>query len=301
MKPDKILRKPEWLKVRIPNSPEFKQVKGIVEGYGLHTVCREARCPNMAECFHAGTATFLILGDICTRNCRYCHVRHGMPETPDAGEPERLARAAKELGLKYAVVTSVTRDDLPDGGAEIFARTIELFREELPDCGIEVLIPDLQGNEAALNRIAAARPDVINHNIEVVRSLFPGLRPQGSYGRSLELLRRIHERGLESKSGLMIGFGEKQAEIIETLEDLRAAQCRRLTVGQYQQPSFGQVPVQKYYTPAEFDRIGEAALNLGFRSVQSGPLVRSSYRAADFFSGSPESKKRLACAAGRER
>jgi lipoic acid synthetase len=301
MKAAEILRKPEWLKVRLPNSSEFKQVKGIVEGYGLHTVCREARCPNMTECFHAGTATFLILGDICTRNCRYCHVRHGMPEPPDAGEPERLVRAAKALGLKYAVVTSVTRDDLADGGAEIFARTIELFREELPGCGIEVLIPDFQGNEAALNRIAAARPDVINHNIEVVRSLFPSLRPQGSYTRSLELLRRVHEAGIESKSGLMIGFGELHEEILETLRDLRTVDCRSLTVGQYQQPSFDRVPVRKYYTPAEFDRIGEAALDLGFRSVQSGPLVRSSYRAADFFSGSPDSKKTLACAAGTER
>lgn len=296
MIPDVILRKPEWLKVRIPNSAEFKQVKGVVEGYGLHTVCREARCPNMTECFHAGTATFLILGDICTRNCRYCHVHHGTPEAPDEREPERLARAAKELGLKYVVVTSVTRDDLADGGAELFARTIEQLRDKLPDCGIEVLIPDLQGNRAALNRIVAANPDVINHNIEVVRSLFPDLRPWGSYSRSLELLRQVHESGIESKSGLMIGFGENRDEVIETLEDLRAVHCRRLTVGQYQQPSFDQVPVQKYYKPAEFDEIGDTALNLGFRSVQSGPLVRSSYRAADFFSGSAEATERLACA-----
>jgi lipoyl synthase len=247
-----LLRKPEWLKVRIPNTAEFKQVKGILERYGLHTVCREARCPNMTECFHSGTATFLILGDVCTRNCRYCHVRHGAPDAPDQDEPERLARAAKALGLKYVVITSVTRDDLPDGGASIFVRTVELLRTQLPECRVEVLIPDLQGNRKALELITAAGPDVMNHNIEVVPSLFTKLRPQGDYRRSLDLLLWVHEIGLVSKSGLMIGFGENREDIMACLEDLRAVHCNRLTIGQYQQPSFAQVPVVKYYTPAEF-------------------------------------------------
>ncbi len=275
-----MLRKPDWLKVRIPNTPEFHRVKGIVEEHGLHTVCREARCPNMTECFHSGTATFLILGDICTRNCRYCHVRHGIPEAPDEHEPERLARAAKELGLHYVVITSVTRDDLPDGGAEIFFRAVEQLRCAIPECRVEVLIPDLQGNWKALDRIATAQPDVINHNIEVARPLFPDLRPQGDYARSLELLRRIHEKGIETKSGLMIGFGESREGVVEVLRDLRRAHCVRLTIGQYQQPSFSQVPVVKYYTPAEFHGLREIALAMGFGAVESGPLVRSSYRAS---------------------
>ena len=275
-----MLRKPDWLKVRIPNTPEYHRVKGVVEEGRLHTVCREARCPNMTECFHSGTATFLILGKICTRNCRYCHVRHGVPEAPDSCEPERLARAAQALALKYVVVTSVTRDDLPDGGADVFVRTIRQLREILPKCRVEVLIPDLQGNWAALDRIIEAHPDVINHNIEVVRSLFPTLRSQGNYDLSLSLLGKIQERGIESKSGLMVGFGESGEEIIETMRDLRAVQCRRLTIGQYQQPSFDQTPVLKYYAPAEFEEFKATALSMGFQSVESAPLVRSSYRAA---------------------
>ena len=275
-----LLRKPEWLKVRIPSTAEFKQVRGVVERYGLHTVCREARCPNMTECFHSGTATFLILGDICTRNCRYCHVRHGAPDAPDKSEPERLALAVKALGLKYVVITSVTRDDLSDGGASIFVRTVEQLRTQMPECRVEVLIPDLQGNREALELITAVRPDVINHNIEVVPSLFPELRPQGDYRRSLDLLRWIHKSALVSKSGLMVGFGESREDILACLEDLRAVHCNRLTIGQYQQPSFDQVPVLKYYTPAEFAELRDIALRMGFKAVESGPLVRSSYKAA---------------------
>jgi lipoic acid synthetase len=279
----KLLRKPEWLKVRIPNTPEYYRVKAVVEGNGLHTVCREAKCPNMAECFHSGTATFLILGDICTRNCSYCNVRHGIPEIPNPDEPIQLAHAVKELDLNYVVVTSVTRDDLPDGGAGVFVRTIHLLRQEIPGCRVEVLIPDLLGNWSALDTIIESRPDVINHNLEVVRYLFPDLRPEGNYDRSLELLRRVQEGGVESKSGLMVGFGENHEEIINTLKNLHDVRCDRITIGQYQQPSFNHVPVSKYYTPSEFDSLKRIALLLGFRSVESGPLVRSSYHAEDFF------------------
>ncbi len=275
-----FIRKPEWLKVRIPNTPEYHRVRVVLEESGLHTVCREARCPNMTECFHSGTATFLILGDVCTRNCRYCHVQHGTPHAPEADEPERLAEAARELGLRYVVVTSVTRDDLPDGGASVFARTILALRTAIPDCRVEVLIPDLQGRADALQTIIAAGPDVINHNIEVVRALFATLRSQGDYDRSLQLLKRVHDSGIESKSGLMVGFGENRDEILAVLRDLREVNCARLTIGQYQQPSQEQVPVAKYYTPEEFEALKVEALAMGFRSVESGPLVRSSYRAA---------------------
>ena len=281
--PSSILRKPEWLKVRLPHSREFRHVRDILANRHLHTICQEARCPNITECFQEGTATFLILGKICTRNCRYCHVIHDIPPPLDPHEPERLTKAVKALGLKYIVITSVTRDDLPDGGATIFAGSIASLRRQIPDCRVEILIPDFQGNWRALEQVIAAGPDVINHNIEVAPTLYPNLRPQGNYKISLELLRRIKpgtEKKIVSKSGFMVGFGEKREDILRLLEDLVAAKCERLTIGQYQQPTRNHWPVMKYYHPDEFKEIKEMACTMGFRHVESGPLVRSSYHAA---------------------
>jgi lipoic acid synthetase len=272
-------RKPDWLKVKLPSGEEYKRVYGTLARLELHTVCQEAKCPNLTECFHAGTATFLILGDICTRNCRYCNVRHGTPLPLDESEPERLLAAVKNLGLNYIVITSVTRDDLPDGGAHVFARCIELLKKELPTCQVEVLIPDFQGKWDVLEQVIAARSDVINHNMEVTESMFSQLRPQGNYATSLELLRRVGERGAVSKSGFMIGVGEKWDDIVNLMRDLREVDCQRLTIGQYLQPTREHWPVDKYYTPAEFDELKKLGYKMGFNFVESGPLVRSSYHA----------------------
>jgi len=292
---ESTLRKPPWLKVPLPRGPAFAAVDRTLADLGLHTVCREARCPNRGECFSAGTATFLILGDTCTRDCQYCNVRHGIPAPPDPGEPERVAEAAGRLRLRYIVVTSVTRDDLPDGGASHFAACVETLRRTIPGCRVEVLVPDFRGDPASLEVVLAARPDVLNHNVEVVPRLFPALRPQGDYRASLELLRRVSagESAAQgsrpvSKSGLMVGFGETREEITEVLEDLRMADCLRLTVGQYQQPTRDHWPVARWWTPEEFGSIGEEARRLGFRHVAAGPLVRSSYRAAQAVPGTDE-------------
>ena len=278
------MRKPHWLKVPLPNTREFIEMRGLLGRLNLHSVCQEARCPNMGECFHSGTAPFLILGEICTRNCRYCNVRHGQPAPVDASEPGRLVEAVKALGLRYIVITSVTRDDLTDGGAAMFARCVELLRKELPDCRVEVLIPDLQGNWEALERILEAGPHVLNHNVEVVPRLFADLRPQGRYALSLELLRRAASKPGRAitKSGFMVGLGEEREEILALLDDLRAASCSSLTIGQYLQPSTAHWPVERFYTPEEFGELGREALRMGFRSVVSGPLVRSSYHAAEY-------------------
>jgi len=273
-------RKPDWLKVKIPASAEFYSVREILEKHGLNTVCKEARCPNIAECFQAKTATFMILGDICTRNCRYCNVRHGQPAATDADEPLRVAKAAQELGLKYIVVTSVTRDDLGDGGAEIFSETVAALRREIPGCRIEVLIPDLKGDARALKKIIDAGPDVINHNIEVVERLYRTIRPEGGFELSLNVLNQVHVSGIITKSGFMVGFGESWADIVQLMKKLAAAGCRIITIGQYQQPTSSHWPVEKYYSPEEFQQLKETALSLGFSKVESGPLVRSSYRAA---------------------
>lgn len=278
-----IKRKPEWLKVKLPASREFKHVKGILSHFHLHSICQEAHCPNVAECFHSGTATFLILGNICTRNCRYCNVEHGTPERVDVSEPERLAQAVRELGLQYVVITSVTRDDLPDGGAGIFAQCVETLYQEVPGCKVEVLIPDLQGNWDALGYIIEARPRVINHNMEVVFTLFKDMRPQGNYQASLELLRRVYrysERNIITKSGFMVGLGESWNDIMGLLHDLASVYCERVTVGQYQQPTRNHWPVMKYYHPDEFEVIKRMAYEMGLKHVESGPLVRSSYHAA---------------------
>jgi len=284
-------RKPPWLKRRLPTDSSFQEVRGLIEKGRLHTVCQEAKCPNIWECYAHQTATFLIMGSRCTRNCRFCSVTPGPPEPLDPQEPARVAEAAARMGLRYAVVTSVTRDDLPDGGAAHFAATIRELRRLIPGTRVEVLIPDFQGDESALLTVLAARPDVLNHNIESVPRLYPQVRPQADYLRSLALLKRAREfdSGIATKSGLMLGLGEEAQEVRRTLQDLRAADCRILTLGQYLQPSPEHLPVIRYVTPAEFEDWRTSALQMGFAEVASGPFVRSSYHARENFE---EAKKR---------
>ena len=275
-----ILRKPSWLKVRPPYSNECSSIKSTLAELQLHTVCQEAACPNIAECFADGTATFLIMGNICTRDCLYCNVEHGKPLSLAENEIDHLIAAVKKMELKYIVITSVTRDDLPDGGAQIFSQCISKLREALPACKIEVLIPDFQGNQASLEKVMSANPDVINHNMEVVKSLFPRLRSQGNYDVSLELLRKIAASSVISKSGFMVGFGESSEDILQLIDDLASVSCARLTIGQYQQPTLKHWPVAKYYHPEEFAEFKKIAYQKGFKYVEAGPLVRSSYHAA---------------------
>jgi len=273
--------KPEWLKVRAPGSENYLRLKGLMRGLGLHTVCEEANCPNIGECWHHGTATFMILGDTCTRSCGYCNVVHGTPNAPDAGEPVKVASAIHALGLSYVVVTSVDRDDLPDFGAAHFAQTIRETRARIPACRLEVLIPDFQGDEAALRIVLDARPDVLNHNIETVPRLYRTARPGGRYPRALDVLRRSREIApdIPTKSGLMVGLGEEWDEVVATLTDLRSVGCQIVTIGQYLRPSIANLPMIRYYTPDEFAELKRIALTLGFGHVESGPLVRSSYHA----------------------
>lgn len=275
-----ILRKPDWLKVRPPYSNECRNIKSTLAGLQLHTVCQEAACPNMAECFTSGTATFLIMGNVCTRNCLYCNVEHGMTAPVDDHEINHLIDAVRKMKLEYVVITSVTRDDLPDGGAQVFADCIAGLRNEIPSCKVEVLIPDFQGNSTALENVIAAKPDVINHNMEVVNPMFAKLRPQGNYDVSLKLLKEISSSSVISKSGFMIGFGESREDILRLIDDLAAASCARLTIGQYQQPTLKHWPVAKYYHPDEFAEFKEIAYQKDFQYVEAGPLVRSSYHAA---------------------
>jgi len=276
----RLLRKPPWLKVRPPYADSCRQIRSTLSDLQLHTVCQEAACPNMAECFASGTATFLILGNICTRQCFYCNVSHGVPAPVDENEIEHLISATKKLNLNYVVITSVTRDDLPDGGAQVFADCITQLHQAAPDCKIEVLIPDFRGNARALEKVIAAKPDVMNHNMEVVETLFGELRPQGNYHASLKLLSRVAETLVISKSGFMVGFGEGKEDVLRLMDDLAAASCTRLTIGQYQQPTRKHWPVAKYYHPDEFAAFKEIAYSKGFQYVESGPLVRSSYHAA---------------------
>jgi lipoic acid synthetase len=275
------LPKPEWLKVRAPGSPNYLRLKSLMRDLHLHTVCEDARCPNIGECWNHGTATFMILGDVCTRACAYCAVAHGRPGAIDAGEPARVADAIQILNLNYVVVTSVDRDDLPDGGASIFADTIRETRARLPGCRIEVLIPDFQGDEQALQRVLDARPDVLNHNTETVPRLYKMARSGGRYGRTLELLGRSrrYAPAIPTKTGLMVGLGEEHDELVATFEDLREVGCGILTIGQYLRPSDQHAPMTRYYHPDEFRELKEIALELGFVHVESGPLVRSSYHA----------------------
>ena len=273
--------KPEWLKVRAPGSPGYLRLKGLMRDLGLHTVCEEANCPNIGECWHHGTATFMILGSTCTRSCGYCNVTHGTPQPPDAQEPIKVASAIHALSLDYVVVTSVDRDDLPDFGASHFARTILETRARIPSCRLEVLIPDFQGDEAALRIVLDAKPDVLNHNIETVPRLYRAARPGGRYPRALDLLRRSSHiaPSIPTKSGLMVGLGEEWDEVIQTLRDLRDAGVRIVTIGQYLRPSPANLPMVRYYTPPEFAELKRIGLELGFGHVESGPLVRSSYHA----------------------
>ena len=273
--------KPEWLKVRAPGSENYQRLKGIMRGLGLNTVCEEANCPNIGECWHHGTATFMILGDTCTRSCGYCNVVHGRPKPPDADEPVKVAAAIEAMGLDYAVITSVDRDDLDDCGAGHFARTIRETRARIPRCRIEVLIPDFKGEEPALRTVLDAGPDVLNHNIETVPRLYRTARPGGKYARALELLdrARTYAPQIPTKSGLMVGLGEEWEEILDTLRDLRTAGVQIVTIGQYLRPSLANLPMTRYYTPSEFAELKRFGMELGFGHVESGPLVRSSYHA----------------------
>jgi lipoic acid synthetase len=273
--------KPEWLKVRAPGSQNYQRLKGLMRDLGLHTVCEEANCPNIGECWHHGTATFMILGDTCTRSCGYCNVLHGTPKPPDVNEPVNVASAIHAMELDYVVITSVDRDDLDDCGASHFARTITETRARLPRCRIEVLIPDFKGDEAALRAVLDARPDILNHNIETVPRLYRTARPGGRYQRALELLDRARTCApdIPTKSGLMVGLGEEWDEVVQTLRDLRTAGCQIVTIGQYLRPSLANLPMTRYYTPSEFAELKRLGLEMGFGHVESGPLVRSSYHA----------------------
>jgi lipoic acid synthetase len=275
--------RPSWLKVRIRASENYDRVNNLIGDLSLHTVCQEARCPNIFECWAEGTATFMILGDVCTRHCGFCAVTKGKPRLVDPEEPRHVGEAVKRLGIRHAVVTSVNRDELPDGGASHFATTIGWIRQLNPGCRVEVLIPDFCGNQQALNTVLDAKPDVLNHNTETVRRLYKRVRPDARYDQSLELLRRAHARKSErpflTKSGLMAGLGETREELFETFRDIRETGCDILTVGQYLSPTPRHIPIEKYYTPEEFNELRSEALSMGFRYVEAGPLVRSSYHA----------------------
>ncbi|MBP1691588.1 MAG: lipoic acid synthetase [Bacteroidetes bacterium] len=280
------VQRPEWLKVRLASGEKYAHVKGLVTGHRLHTVCEEARCPNMGECWNAGTATFMILGDVCTRSCGFCAVKTGRPEYLDRDEPGRVAEAIKTMGVRHAVITSVNRDELDDGGAEIFAETIRKARDLNPDLTVEVLIPDFRGDAGALRTVVDAGPDILNHNTETVPRLYPTVRPQAKYTRSLELLERAKGMGAVTKSGIMVGLGETNDEIIEVMSDLRAVECDILTLGQYLQPTRMHLGVERYVHPDDFRMFKVRGLEMGFRHVESGPLVRSSYHAAAHISAS---------------
>ena len=272
-------RLPPWFKVTIRQGPDYQDIRRIMDTLGLHTICEEARCPNVWECWNNRTATFLILGDICTRRCHYCAVTTGRPLELDREEPLRVAQAVQALGLRHAVITSVNRDELEDGGAAIFAETIRQIRRLTPTCAVEVLIPDFEGNEPALASVLAEKPDILNHNIETVRRLFPSIRPQGKYDRSITLLNRAKRMGARTKSGLIVGMGETAEEVREVMRDLRAVGCDIMTIGQYLQPTKQHLSVTRFYHPDEFATFKAEGLALGFSHVESGPLVRSSYHA----------------------
>ncbi|MBI3356045.1 MAG: lipoyl synthase, partial [Nitrospirae bacterium] len=258
---------------------DYLDIKQTMDRLSLHTICEEARCPNRWECWNARTATFLILGDICTRRCHYCSVETGRPLAVDHEEPLRVAQAVQALGLRHAVITSVNRDELADGGAAIFAETIWQTRRLSPACSIEVLIPDFEGNEAALEMVCTEKPEILNHNIETVRRLFPAIRPQGKYQRSIELLGKAKQLGMTTKSGLILGMGETMDEARDVMRDLRVVHCDIITIGQYLQPTREHLPVARFYDPTEFAVLKEEGIALGFTHVESGPLVRSSYHA----------------------
>ena len=284
-----IKRKPEWLRVKIQGGADSQQVKSLISDLNLHTVCVEANCPNRMECYNRKTATFMILGRHCTRNCAFCNVTNAAPSSVDPNEPANVAEAVKRLGLKYAVITSVTRDDLPDGGASHFAAVGRAIREKVPGVKIEYLIPDLQGNGEALKTVLDSAPDVLNHNVETVQELYSAVRPQADYRQSLELLRRCKEYApnIKTKSGIMLGLGETAEQVTKVLKDLREVGCDLLTIGQYLQPSDQHYQMVEYVKPEVFESLKEEALTLGFESVASAPLVRSSYHADELVNVQP--------------
>jgi lipoic acid synthetase len=278
--PEPAPRRPEWLKAKIPGGENYARLKNLIDTQRLHTVCEEARCPNMGECWNAGTATFMILGDICTRSCGFCAVKTGRPDgILDWDEPNRVAEAVEMMGIRHAVVTSVNRDERKDGGAPIFAETIRQIRQRVPGCKVEVLIPDFKGNEEALNIVLDAKPDVLNHNLETVPRLYKIVRPQANYRQSLEVLERSKKKGHLTKTGLMVGIGERPEEVLEVMKDVIATGCDILTIGQYLQPTKEHLPIDRYVHPDEFKMYKEVGLKMGFKHVESGPLVRSSYHA----------------------
>lgn len=272
-------RLPPWFKVEATTGPDYLDIKQTLDRLKLHTICEEARCPNRWECWNARTATFLILGDICTRRCHYCSVETGRPLAVDHEEPRRVAAAVQALGLRHVVITSVNRDELEDGGAAVFAQTIKQVRRFSPHCTIEVLIPDFEGNGAAIVSVCNEKPEILNHNIETVRRLFPAIRPQGKYDRSIQLLDRAKQQGMTTKSGLILGMGETLDEAREVMRNLRSVGCDIMTIGQYLQPTREHLPVARFYDPSEFALLKEEGIAMGFRHVESGPLVRSSYHA----------------------
>lgn len=280
-RPDYMLpgRKPSWLKVKLPAGPGYTHVREIIDEHRLHTVCESAKCPNMGECWGRGTATIMILGDVCTRSCGFCHIKTGRPPILDLDEPRRVAQSAAIMKLRHIVITSVNRDELKDGGSTIWAQSILGVREASPSTTIEVLIPDFCGHWDDLNRVLDARPDILNHNIETVPSQYFRVRPQAKYARSLELLRRAKDRGFTTKTGLMLGIGETDTELEQTLKDIRAVNVDILTLGQYLQPTREHLPIDRWVTPDQFAHWKSVGLNLGFSVVESGPLVRSSYHA----------------------
>jgi lipoic acid synthetase len=277
--------KPPWLKKRLPPYQDLARVKSILDETDLHTVCEEARCPNLGECFSRGTATFLILGDVCTRDCGFCAVKHGAPILPDQTEPVKVAQAVQKMGLQYVVITSVTRDDLPDGGASLFAKTIQAIRALDPKIKIEVLIPDFQDDLPSLRAVLEESPDVLNHNIETIARLYPKVRPQANYKKSLNLLKRSKKSHphILTKSGFMLGLGETEEEVLGLLQDLRKTGCDFLTIGQYLQPRPDRLPVVRFIPPEEFEEYKRIGEEMGFRAVASGPFVRSSFHASQLF------------------
>src|SRR5262245_695508 len=283
--PVSLVPRPDWIRARAPMGAGYERLRGLMRELDLHTVCEEARCPNVGECWNRGTATFMILGDVCTRACGFCAVKTGLPALPpDPEEPRRVADAVARMGLRHAVITSVNRDDQKDGGAAIFAAVVREIRARIPGCAVELLIPDLKGDWTALDVILAARPDVLNHNTETVPRLYRHVRPGASFPRSLELLRRSREAGLLTKSGIMVGLGEEWDEVVETIRAIRSAGTDVLTVGQYLRPSPSHLAIVRYWTPEEFKRLREVALGFGYSHVESGPLVRSSYHAEEHVS-----------------
>ena len=281
------VKKPPWLKRRLPTGSSYERVRALLKKSRLHTVCQEAKCPNVWECFSKQTATFMIMDALCTRSCRFCAVAHGPTFPPDPEEPIRVAEAVQRLELRYVVITSVTRDDLADGGAVFFVKTIHAIRKRLPDILVEVLIPDFQGDPMALQSLIAASPDVLNHNLETVLRLYSSVRPEADYHRSLELVKRAHQYDatIPTKSGLMLGLGEHPGEILKTFDDLLEAGCSILTLGQYLQPTQAHLQVERFVTPEEFDHWRQSALKMGFSAVASGPFVRSSYHAKEIYEG----------------